>query len=225
MMILINILLILFIFLLTLLLFVLLIPFEYAFSGERYRSYLLEGKISWFFGGLKGRFTTESPQRTSYSLQIFGFRLSPQNHREEKQEIKKKKEISVKEKSKKTRKFDVGLFLDKKLFEVLCRFIADTLKHMKPQTFLLHGSIGFEDPYYTGVFWGGLNVLYPLLKDFDIQIAPVFHEEKLEGKFAVKGRIVIGVLVLLVIKTLLSRPGRNIIIQLVKSRNSAKLAC
>ncbi|MDF2546684.1 MAG: hypothetical protein K0R93_1582 [Anaerosolibacter sp.] len=217
-MILISILSTLLIFLLILMLTVCLIPFEYAFSGDKHEAYFLEGKIIWIFGGFKGLISMESRQRVSFSLQLFGFHLSPQTPRQEKQKLKKKKDPSIKQEKKKARRFDASLFLNKRLFEVLCRFVADVLKHMKPQAFLLHGSIGFDDPYHTGVFWGGLNILYPLLKNFDIQIVPIFHEEKLEGNFAVQGRIIIGVLILLVIKLLLSNPSRNIIIQFIKNK-------
>jgi hypothetical protein len=209
--------------LLTLLLVVCCIPFEYSFSGQKYETYFLEGKISWIFGGFKAGIALEFHKKLAFSLQLLGFHLSPQNSQKDKAKVKKKKDHTIrKEKQKKGTKLHITEFLSKELFEAACRFIAAILKHMRPRDFLIHGSIGFDEPYYTGIFWGGLNMLYPFLKDFDIQIVPIFHEEKLEGRFIIQGKIIIGIFILLGIKLLLSKPGRSTIIYLIKNKKEAK---
>ncbi len=208
---------------LILLLVVCCIPFEYSFSGQKHETYFLEGKIGWFFGGLKAGIALEFNKPLAFSLQLLGFHVSPVNVRKTKIKVKKEKDHPVKkEKRTKVRELHITEFLTKELFTAIYQFAGAILKHMKPRTLLIHGSIGFEEPYYTGIFWGGLNMLYPLLKDFDIQIIPIFHEEKLEGRFIIQGKIIIGIFILLGIKLLLSKPGRNIIMNLIKNKKEAK---
>lgn len=219
----ISILLTLFITLLVLLSIVCCIPFEYAFSGQKYETYFLEGKISWIFGGLKAGIVMKSYKKMVFSLKLLNFDMLSHYTEKKKEKVAQEKDKAIqKEKKRKNSKLNIREFLNKELLEVIFRFAAEIFNHLKPRTLLMQGSIGFDDPYYTGIFWGGLNILYPLLKDFDIQVVPIFHEEKLEGHFAIRGRIIIGVLILLAIKLLLSKPGRNVILHLMKSKKEEK---
>jgi hypothetical protein len=48
-------------------------------------------------------------------------------------------------------------------------------------------------------------------KNFNIALQPVFYDEVLEGKFLIKGRIVLAPILWIAVKFILSRPVRNIL--------------
>ena len=211
-------------FLLFILGLVIIIPFEYALSGSRYDHYQIKAEIMWLFHLVKISFSKEYQEDVSFSIESFGFRKaldmsgdkndSPTLHN--KKDNKKKKKATIKQKKKK----DWKGFINRALFEKVALLIKELMLHMAPKKFECIGSFGFEDPYYTGISWAALYSFAPLLEGYNLHLTPYFEGEKFEGRFYIKGKILVMVLLFYICKLAFSKPARKILFHIIKEEKS-----
>lgn len=69
----------LFIVLFIVLLAVLIIPFKYYLDGEKFNSTMLEGTVSWLFGGVKMSFNYLTEKGLNTKLNLLGFKINLNN--------------------------------------------------------------------------------------------------------------------------------------------------
>ncbi|KXG73788.1 DUF2953 domain-containing protein [Thermotalea metallivorans] len=200
------------------------IPFEYTWTGYRYQDYEIRGEISWLFGGVKVSGIKKKHHPQSWVFHILGFPIFHHIHGLEKDRHKKKKDKKNRKEIKKKQKksHPLASYFNQELFRALFKFARSLLKHMRPRRFECDGQLGFDDPCHTGMFWGMWSMLYPSLSRFDIHITPVFDDQKLEGRFHLQGRMIIGVFLFLAIKLLRSASVRNMMKNMINHKKEEK---
>lgn len=177
----------------------LIIPVEYSLKGEKYENAFIEANTSWFSKVMKFSFLKQSGEKPEFCLKLFGLTIKPND-------IEKKKE---KRKKKNKKKKKQGIFFSKELLEQAIKSVKELFKHSGPRIFEAEGVYGFDDPYYTGITCAVLNTLMPFSECFRVNLTPIFDEEILEGRFFTEGRIILGVVLWISIKFMLSSPARE----------------
>lgn len=202
---------------------IILIPYNYNVTGEKFAELELRGSVSWLFGGIKFIFSRSSKQNKEMTLVIMGItkKLDIQDKSKRKQDKADSKHSKDKEanpaKSKKG--FDSGTYLKKDIIKKAFSSILKLLKHCSPKNLSIYARFGFNDPMYTGFLCALNSQLCFLVNKYDINIQPVFDEEIIEGRFSIGGRIWLPYLILVMIGFLITKPIRNIIFTKMKKRN------
>jgi len=81
----------------------------------------------------------------------------------------------------------------------LKKYIVGLLKHIAPKKIKGRLRYGFGDPAKTGQITGYMSLL-PFVYQKDFSLEPDFYEKVIEGKIYLKGRIVLGYVVRIVLK-------------------------
>lgn len=99
---------------------------------------------------------------------------------------------------------------NKKTFRLLFKQVKSLLKHILPRKMRGKVKFGFDDPYTTGQVLMYISPFYGLYgKKF--QVIPVFEEPVLEGEAWLKGRIRIGIILVVAIRVLLDKNFRTLL--------------
>jgi hypothetical protein len=207
--------------LLIVLLAVLIIPFKYKFSGEKLESTLIEGSVSWLFGGLKMKFCYNSNSGYDMGLNFLGIkkRFGKKGDKNQgKTNEKDKKESHEKKHDKPAYSYFTYEVLTKGL-----QLVLKVLKHCKPSQFHLEAKVGFDDPMYTGLLYGIQNTGFAILDKYHIHLEPTFEEEDLKGSFTIGGSIQIFYLLLVAIEFVLTKPFRSILFKNIKIKIKRRL--
>lgn len=84
------------------------------------------------------------------------------------------------------------------------------LKHWKPRKCVVHGEVGFDDPYTTGRLLAGLSIAYPFIGEH-MYITPNFETQVLRGDFYIKGKVTMVQVVIVGIRLLMDAKVRRTI--------------
>ncbi len=188
------------IFIIALIAIILVIPIEYSCDGYKYEKTFVEAKVKWLFGAVKFVFSYESGKGTFNRISFFG--ISP--NQTKKDYVKKEKKRKEKKKSGK-----IGISLMKEVFKEGLHVFKKIFDKIKPRKFILTARVGFDDPYNTGVMRAILSIFNNSFQRYDVKIDTIFDDEVLEGRFLIKGRIIIAELIPTVVKFMFSRPVKN----------------
>jgi len=216
---------------LILFLALLFIPYHYRIAGEKYEQSLLEGSITWLFGGIKIDFSRAFPGRFRIHLTVFQWiqhtfepKIPPGKSKKEglppigkseKDKYSKGVDHAAKSKSShkgKGKKSSFKEFLRPDILKEALSTLVKLLKHFQPHTLSVSAKVGFNDPMMTGLLYGLLSQFHFLIYKHDLHVQPVFDEEVLEGKFLIGGRVWIPSLLFMILGFLLSKPVRSIYI-------------
>ncbi len=202
---------------------IIIVPYNYYVSGEYLDEALIQGSLSWLFGGVKMDFYKRFDSNMAMGLTIFGFNKKiksyrgtiPNNHNNEStgtEPSKKRKTVRSKRLS------SFGRYFKRNVIQKAISAILKLVKHCQPKILSIQAKIGFIDPMYTGLLYAFNSQFYPLLNRYDIHIQPVFDEEIVEGRFLIGGRIWLPYLILVMIRFLITQPIRNIFISNFRSK-------
>ena len=212
-------------FLLAILLLVLIVPIDYGFKVFKYENTAFRGKISWLWGLVKADFTTASSEPKTMEIKLLGFPISLNLNKEEKtkKKAKKQKEKKVDKGRSKGEVLLYKEFFNRELLEVMLSTIKKLLQRLKPRKFILKGTYGFDDPYYTGIITAMASSLYPMMRNYStIEIVPSFGETKLEGETKIQGRIIVVLFLFIMLRLVLAKPMRRIIKLLLNKKKEEK---
>jgi hypothetical protein len=188
---------------------VLIIPFKYYFVGEKFESTMLEGTVSWLFGGVKMRFSYLTGKGFNTRLNLLGFKLNPNNNKKSATKAENKEEDDI---TKKKDKPAYSYFTQEVLKKGL-ECILKLLNHCKPSQFQLQAKVGIDDPMYIGLLYGIKGTGFAILDKYNINLQPTFEDEVLEGSFLQGGSIRIGYLLLVAIEFVFTKPFRSILLK------------
>lgn len=94
------------------------------------------------------------------------------------------------------------------------RHMFGELRHIlwkiRPKKCWIRGVIGFDDPAFTGKFFGGLSILYAWVGE-GMQVIPDFEENRIDLEFFMKGRIRLLYLIQAGVRILMDRQCRRFI--------------
>lgn len=204
------------------LLAVLMIPFKYYSTGEKIESTLLEGTVSWLFGGLKMRFNYSSESGASMVMNLLCIEKKLDSSKKKPQSKQHDEDKWNNSKKKKSQKPAYSYIT----YEVILKGLQAVLKvlnHCKPKLFHLEAKVGFENPMYTGLLYGIKNAGFAILDKCHIQLQPTFDEEELKGSFIIGGSIQIFYLLLVAIEFVFTKPFRSILIKNIKIKIKRRL--
>ena len=195
-------------FILLMVILALLVPIEYDFSGHHHEGYLLKGNIN-FSKILKISFLKESKQHR-ISMHLIGMRI-PLKPRDTNKNIERKnKKLEKTKKIRKSKKHNnIREYLKPSVIKQVIRTVLKMLHILKPHKFEVNASVGFDDPYVTGMCFAFLQMLHPVLNQHNIELEPIFTESVLVGKFSIQGRVILGRIALVSLLFLLSKPIRS----------------
>lgn len=196
---------------------IIFVPYYYNVSGGNLEEPQVKGLISWLFGGLKINFRRHHKQ-TEIVLTLFG--LTKQvKVRQKSTSTNDKKDIAPSEnlKTVKRKKYSTfSQYLKTDIIKNSLSVVLKIIKHCQPKKLSIDAQIGFSDPLYTGLLCAFNSQFYGLFDNYDINIQPIFDEERLEGSFLIGGRIWLPSLILVMIGFLIAKPIRNILISQLK---------
>lgn len=205
--------------LILLLAIILFIPFKYYCAGEKFDSAVLQGYISWLFGGIKMKFNYCSDNGFTMIMNLFGMKKSIDNKDKSSQDRQTEKDKINKEKTKKT----AYSYLTKQVIEKGIQTVLKMLNHCKPGKLILNATIGFDDPMYTGLLCGLYSTGNAILDKYQIHLQTTFDDEVLEGNFVIGGRIQIFYLILVAIGFVIAKPFRSILLKNIKLKIKRRL--
>ena len=198
---------------------VLIIPFKYYLDGEKFGSTMLEGTVSWLFGGIEMRFNYLTGKGYNTKLNLLGFKINPNSSKNSSDEVEKKEEEVTKKKKEKP---PYSYFTQEVLKRGL-ECILKLLNHCKPRQFHLQAKVGIDDPMYTGLLYGIKGAGFAILDKYNINLQPTFEDEVLEGSFIMGGSIRIGYLILVAIGFVFTKPFRSILFKNIKIKIKRRL--
>lgn len=206
---------------------IILIPYDYSFTGENLVQSQIKGSVSWLFGGLKLTFSQYSKQDREMTLSILGIAkklsMEPKSAGDTNKKAKKDKRHDKNNKhvqpAKSKKRFDFHTYLKPEIIKKVISLASKILKHCQPKILAVYGRIGFDDPMYTGFLCALQSQFSWLFNKYDLRIEPVFDEEVLEGRFSIGGRIWLAYLILVMMWFLITKPIRNIILANLKRKN------
>jgi len=208
--------------LLIVLLAVMIIPFKYYFTGEKIESTLLQGSVSWLFGGLKMRFCYNSDSGYDMGINFLGIKKKLKNSKKKPSSNYTKEDKDYDGKKKNSDKLAYSYFT----YEVLkkgLQLVLKVLNHCKPSQFHLEAKAGFDDPMYTGLLYGIQNAGFAILNKYHIHLEPTFEDEEMKGSFKIGGRIQIVYLLLVTVEFVLTKPFRSILLKNIKIKIKRRL--
>ena len=189
-----------------------IIPIRYDICGVWRDTKLCRIQVQ--YGPLSGIYSYDSKQLHDFRLSFFGLRFG----KKDRQKDKIKKSLKTKDK-----KGEAGLaikdirhIIEKEFLTALFKTINAIYRHSRPAIWNINGVLGFDDPYYTGLF-AALRQLLPR-----IDIEPDFSREICNLSMHIRGRIVVLVLIYYVLSFLVSREARPVLFGLWKSRKTHK---
>lgn len=186
--------------LLILLTLILIVPFEFKVDAQKKETIFINTRVSWFLGLFGFHYTKVYSQQPIMYICIFGLKKRINMNKTNKKEKKAEKESKEKESSRN--------YLELEFIKCVLVSIKKGLNHIKPRKFVIEGSIGFEDPYVTGIACAVINVFRQELKKANIKINTVFEDEILEGKGSIQGRVVLAYMAYIALRLYLSRPDK-----------------
>jgi hypothetical protein len=101
----------------------------------------------------------------------------------------------------------------KKVIKILNSTIK-IVKYILPDRFIINGRLGFEDPYYTGLFTAGYYSMYSIINRYDIDIQTVFDKEVYEGEGGLEGSISIAFILLLLLRIIYCIPDKIFLLKM-----------
>lgn len=130
---------------------------------------------------------------------------------------KDKKEEQKKEKEKRDKNFkDILLFLDKNFLSRVLLALKEILGNILPERYEISGTLGFSDPYYTGLL-AAVRAVIP-----QIEIDPDFTREIYDIKLFIMGKVVLVKIIYIGIKAILSREFRPVLKAFIISKKNNK---
>lgn len=206
----------------------LVVPYHYRVTGEKFEKSTIEGSITWLFGGINIDFIRTFPGSFKIKLTLFQLMWHTFEPRSSQKSNKKHsfspKDQQAKENSTNTvktseatqkNKRSSGLareFLKPAILKKAFSTLLKILKHFQPRTLVLNAKFGFDDPMVTGLLCGLLSQFDFLIQKHEVRVQPVFEEEILEGKILIGGRVWIPSLLMMILGFLISKPVRSIYI-------------
>lgn len=204
--------------LLSLLLAVLVIPFNYSASGQKFEKTTASGQISWLFGGVRIGFDYTPENGLLMILNLLGFAKKIENKQPADQSVTAKKVQSEKKREKSPYSY-LTYAVVKKALETIIKI----LNHCKPRKFHINVKIGFDDPIYTGFLYGIKYSGYAILNKYNINVHPTFDDEGVEGRFEIRGGMQIYYLILVGIAFVFTKPFRSIIVKNIRFKIKRRL--
>ena len=189
----------LFFLLVVILLLTVILTVPVYYSGEGFWRDQLTGRFRVRAGIIELELILAQTSESVLRFRFAGFsilRKSLHNSKKKQQEgtrIKEKDRISP---------TDIPAFLERDLIRSLLRLTGEIINAVSPRTFEIKGTLGFEDPYYTGLL-AALKSIVP-----GIQIRPDFNGEVHDITVKLEGRIIFIVILAYVLRFLISREGR-----------------
>ena len=201
---------------LLLLLLVLLLPFTYKLAMT-WQGLESQGtaSVSWAGGLFKGYFYWGADK--GFEGRFLAFRLGGSSAKAKKKSATKEKEAEAKpkkekKKAKKTKEKIKWHFKDiQQMIRLLKEALVSILKHIKWKHFRLWVRYGFDDPALTGLVTGICAVFYETLKRWQIYTEPAFMETCFEGELEMEGRLLVGYILWIGLKTICQQPLRSLI--------------
>jgi hypothetical protein len=195
---------------LVFLLLMVIIPYDYQLCGTKNQMLVFEGRISWLFARIAfvAKYTDMLTIDIQFKLFNMIFKLKPRANK--KQSPSSPRSF-----------FDLRWLWDRELVNGILKLLSNVYRHLKPLRFSLTGKIGLADPYYTAMV---SSIAYSLNIP-GLTITPIFDEELIEGEVDIQGRVIIGVLVILVIKFLLTKPVFNICKKIIQKWKGERKSC
>ncbi|KJS22886.1 MAG: hypothetical protein VR72_03750 [Clostridiaceae bacterium BRH_c20a] len=139
----------------------------------------------------------------NFSPSILGFSFTFDTQKENKKE---KTSSSKKNSAKTTHRFR-DILDNSDLLKSAFHTVIAIINIVKPKELVFNGSVGFADPYNTGMLLGMVAVLDSMNEAFIINVTPLWDEEYFEGEIHLAGRFVLAIILFKIIKLLLSRPS------------------
>lgn len=215
--------------LIILLLMLLLLPFTYRINGSANdKDISIRSSLSWLFKIIYISFIKVN-EISRVKVKVLGITVfnsdkskSKPKEDEDKQKEKKEKPKGIKawiEKIKNIYKnikeIITTIFSDvtKRAFKYFKKVTIGLLKHIRPRKITGNILFGFEEPHLTGQTLGYIAIAYNILKinPKDIKIEADFEKKIFKGKFKVKGRFLVGVVLIDLLKLYMNRDIKFII--------------
>lgn len=213
---------------LLLILLLLLVPFSYNFRADSDgKIYNVQFKVAWIMNLIHFRLFKNNDD-LNYKLKIFGITVYKSK------QVDEPKEESVKKEKEKTEKKGIKSFFEKiknickNIKEIYLTLVAEStkrafvytknilihlLKHIRPSKIKGNICFGFEEPHLTGQTLGYIAIGYNMLKinPKEIVIEPDFEQKIFKGQLKVKGRFILLVILIDVLKFYLNEDIRTIL--------------
>lgn len=209
---------------LTFLLALIVVPFWVSAAFAYDEDYQGRVRVRWLWGILGIEFVF-SPKQKSVAPELFGLRIlthviEPPSPAKKKEKAQQKSEKKAKKKEeKKQRRAPVGERLEKArsgvqgislgaLREVLA-FLTALFSSLKIR---LSGQIrvGLSDPSDTGLLMGLCYAIGGILRRADLPIYPDWQDPGIKGTGSFRGRIWLGLILVIAVRTMFSRSIRRI---------------
>lgn len=176
-------------------------PIRYCIIGQKQEMSYGKIKVSWLWGSVKTCYIYDSQTGFNSHIRLLGKSISFSRHKDNADASKKKK-------------FVFKYLMDMALLKKVICFFKEAVNHIKPQTFVVNGKIGLDNPYDTAIAIGIISMInLPC-----VNIQPIFDEEIIEGTLKIQGKMIIGMLLMLFFKFLITKPVRNVVIKLIKNK-------
>lgn len=198
----------------------LFLPYEYRIKVEKYEDIIAVGSVNWLFGIVKVVFKYKYPNKKFIYVSVIGIKKNIDRSNSGKS--KKKSDTKEKKHDEKDGKFSLSDLLEGKFVERVLNMIKTVYRHIKPKKIKLNASVGFEDPYYTGMLCGIKNIYSNEFRKLNLNIETFFDREILEGILFIRGRIIPGLLIYPALRLYLSKP-RKIKSKKIKSEKIKKI--
>ncbi len=159
---------------------------------------------------INGSWDDQGSKPLQANLILFGItvKVDPTKFmRKEKGEKEKSKE---KKKSKTKGSQSLFLVLDRDLQARGIGLLKDILRILKPDLFNLKGRVGFDEPHLTGWLAAVTNTFEYSSKETFVDIEPIWEDEYYEFEALVKGRIMVGAILVKIGWFLLMNRTRNL---------------
>ena len=180
----------------AIIIFLTIIPIRYDICGVWRDTKLCRIQVQ--YGPLSGSYRYDSKKLHDFRLSFLGIRFG------EKTKTNKGRDgLAISE---------IWHILGKDLLVAVFRTIKAIYRHSRPRVWNINGVLGFDDPYYTGIFAAARQLLP------GISIEPDFSREVYDLNIHICGRIVVLVLIYYVLGFLVSRDARPHLVRLWKSR-------
>lgn len=193
------------------------IPLSYDCSGS-WRDSQRTAAVKVRYGPLLLRYRydceKDRPHQAAVSLFGIGRNIAPDPGGEK---AKKKTKEKTKEKSGLSKTAALGFhdirnMLGKDLLVAAGRLIQAIYRHSSPKYWDFRGVVGFEDPYYTGLL-AATAQLWSITR-----LEPDFTREIYDFSAEIRGRIVVLILIVHVVRFLLSNAGRRVLAALRRAK-------
>ncbi len=217
--------------LLLLSLLLLILPFSYIVKVDsKDKVYNLQVKVCWMLSLIHFKLVKDK-EELKYKVKLVGitiYKSKPGKNHKEDTEKNRNKEKKTKEKVgikgffnkiknifRKIKDIYLTLVADstKRAFKYIKKIIIHLIRHLRPRK--IKGSIcfGFEEPHITGQVLGYIAIGFDILNinPKEISIEPDFENKTFVGSLMAKGRFVLGVIIIDVLKIYFNQDVKGII--------------